>query len=219
MFAIIKKYQLELESIQGKVTLFVSKKHIKRIIFRYDATLGGFKVSAPVMTNKKEITALFYEKERQILALRARKNLPAQENYYYLGKLYDSYQAILDAPASLNTEEFNQLIRPTFLIYLKERTAFFEQLMKIPIEHKVRVRLMKTRWGTNSLHTRTITYNLSLLHYHPDIIDAIVVHELAHYFIGGHQADFYRLVTQYIPNYKELAKNLKRGNYANLHNH
>jgi len=215
MVKTIKKYQLVLESTSGEQTLIVSKKSIKRIIFRYDEINRFFKVSAPIFSTQKQIKALFYEKEGQILALKTKKELPLSENLFYFGVEFDSYAEILQVNKTINLAEFERLVKPRFLAHLKTRTAHFEKMMNIPIAHKVRIRKMKTRWGTNSLRTRTITFNLQLLHFDAEIIDAIVIHELAHYYIGGHQKDFYQLIDKYCPNYKVLARNLKRGNYGN----
>lgn len=216
MVKTINKYELLLESKEGPQVLVVMKKNIRRIIFRYDDKNNSFRVSAPVSTAQKEIIALFYEKETQILALKAHKQRPVIDNYYYFGKRYNSYQDILGVDYIVTKTEYEKVIRNKFLIFLKTKTAEFERVMNIPLSHKVRIRTMKTRWGTNSLHTRTITYNINLLHFDQKIIEAIIIHELAHYFIGGHQDNFYHLVDQYCPDYKRLAKNLKRGNYANI---
>ena len=73
-----------LESTSGEQTLIVSKKSIKRIIFRYDEINRFFKVSAPIFSTQKQIKALFYEKEGQILALKTKKELPLSENLFLL---------------------------------------------------------------------------------------------------------------------------------------
>jgi len=215
MIKTLKQYQLVLESKEGPQTILVSKKNIKRIIFRYDDSGEQFKVSAPLFTNKRDIRVLFYEKEQQILALKHKKKKASSDNFYYFGHKYNSYHEILELDQQISKEQYEKLLKPQFQHYLEARTRYYEQIMKIPLSHKVRVRAMKTRWGTNAIRTRTLTFNLYLCAYHPHITDAIVIHELAHYFIGGHQKDFYALIHQYCPNYKQLAYNLKRGHYAN----
>jgi len=215
MIKTLKQYQLVLESKEGPQTILVSKKNIKRIIFRYDDSSEQFKVSAPLFTNKRDIRALFYEKEQQILALKHKKTKASSDNFYYFGQQYSSYHEILALDKQISKEQYEKLLKPQFQHYLETRTRYYETLMNIPLSHKVRVRAMKTRWGTNAIGTRTLTFNLYLSSYHPRIIDAIVIHELAHYFIGGHQKDFYALINQYCPDYKLLANNLKRGHYAN----
>ncbi len=219
MTKVIASYTLLLETSEGPQTVLVSKKAMKRIIFRYDHRAEVFKVSAPLHSSKQEIKMVFYEKESLILKLKKQKKVVQNNQYYYFGEAFPSYQAILASPNPISQVEFYQQTKRGFKNYLAKRTAYYEALMGIDVAHQVGVRDMKTRWGTNAIKRRKITYNLQLIHYHPDIIDAIIVHELAHYFIGGHQADFYALVYRYCPNYKQLAKNLKRGHYDNLSHH
>lgn len=210
-----KKYQLELMTKEGSKLFNVTRKKIRRIIFRFDHEKSIFNVSVPHATTLQEVKKLFYEKEDLILNLSKIKRANLSENYYYFGQLFTSYQEMLGAESELNREQFYALSKKGFLMYLQDLVATYEKIMNIPLKHKVRVKIMKTRWGTNSLKTRTLTFNHHLIHYHQAIIEAIVIHELAHYFIGGHQASFYKLVETYCPNYQRLAKNLKRGNYAN----
>ena len=71
-----------------------------------------------------------------------------------------------------------------------------------------------TRWATNSKQTMTLTFNEKLIHYNIEIIRALVVHELVHYFINGHGSDFYAYCERYFPNYRQFDKMLKEHNYA-----
>lgn len=208
-------YQLLVKTSDCEITLDVTKKVMKRIIFRYDPQTTHFRVSAPTYTTKSEILKLFKEKETLIMKLMDKKPPQALEPLYYYGNPYPSYQEMLDNPLASDLASFYRLAKVEFLSYLTKRTRELEKVMAIPLAHKVRLRLMKTRWGTNSLKTRTITYNLRLIHYHPDIIDAIIIHELAHYYLGGHGKNFYQLVGKYCPNYPLLSRNLKRSHYAN----
>jgi hypothetical protein len=55
-----------------------------------------------------------------------------------------------------------------------------------------------------------ISYRLMLL---PDeLIDYIVVHELAHIKEKNHSAAFYTVVAQYMPDYKDRQKRLREWN-------
>lgn len=211
-----KQYQIVLESSQGPVTLFVTKKPIKRIIIRYDEMKEVFNVSTPLSVSEKELRAVFYEHQTRFFKVKqARKNIQEDPPYYF-GKMYESYTSILQSSKSLTREQYFHKIKPSFRLYLEKRVREYEGKMAIPIQHQVKVRTMKTRWGTNATHTKTLTFNTTLSQYHPDIIDAIVVHELAHYFIHGHQQNFYQLVHDYCPNYSLLDFRLKRRNYANI---
>lgn len=211
-----KQYQIVLESSQGPVTLVVTKKKIRRIIIRYDELKEVFKVSIPLSVSEKELREVFYEHQTRFFKVqKARKDIQ-QDPPYYFGQLYLTYESILQSPKPLTREQYFHKIKPSFRLYLEARVREYEVKMAIPIHHQVKVRTMKTRWGTNATHTKTLTFNTTLSQYHPDIIDAIVVHELVHYFIHGHQENFYQLVHHYCPNYAVLDYRLKRRNYANI---
>ncbi len=44
----------------------------------------------------------------------------------------------------------------------------------------------------------------------PDVVDYLVVHELAHLTEQNHGGDFWRLVGKYVPEYKEKAEWLEQ---------
>lgn len=71
------------------------------------------------------------------------------------------------------------------------------------------IRRMRSRWGSCNAAKRRITLNEYLLKVPPACLDYIVVHELAHLVHANHGSDFYRLVGQYIPDWKERRKLLR----------
>ena len=44
---------------------------------------------------------------------------------------------------------------------------------------------MYTRYGSNSIGKKSITYSTILMHYSPDVIDSVIVHEIAHQWWYG----------------------------------
>ena len=77
----------------------------------------------------------------------------------------------------------------------------------------VKVRNMKSRYGSNNRQSKAITYSLVLLHYSPDIIDSVIIHELAHHFVYNHGSNFYKVVYKYCPNYDMLRKKLIKAEF------
>ena len=58
---------------------------------------------------------------------------------------------------------------------------------------------------------KLLTFDKDLIHYSLEIIDSIVIHELAHYYYHDHSHSFYNMVLKYCPNYKELQRKLTYG--------
>ena len=79
------------------------------------------------------------------------------------------------------------------------------------VYYKVKIKKMRTRLGSNSSKTHTIYYADHLFYYSVDILDSLVVHELAHEFVKDHSENFYKVVFKYCPNYKSVNNKLKKG--------
>lgn len=67
----------------------------------------------------------------------------------------------------------------------------------------------RTRFGSCSGKNR-ISFSWRLMAYPQPAIEYVVVHELAHIQEKNHSANFYKLVAQYLPDYKEREAMLKK---------
>jgi predicted metal-dependent hydrolase len=164
---------------------------------------GRFYATAPLLMSESHVKEFIY-KSIPTLNRRIEKNKPHEspkgDNYTYL--LGEKTEQVMS----------EKQLRAFALKYLTDLTRECEQEMGIR-PYKVHVRKMKTRYGSNSIRTRSINYQLDLIHYDREIIRSVVVHELAHDKHRNHQKGFYKLVLQYCPNYWELRKKLRKGIY------
>ena len=71
------------------------------------------------------------------------------------------------------------------------------------------IRDMKTRWGSCTPKTGRIRLNLQLAGYPEVCLEYVLVHELAHLRIPNHSPAFWKLVEEYIPNWKEIRRQLR----------
>jgi predicted metal-dependent hydrolase len=67
----------------------------------------------------------------------------------------------------------------------------------------------RTRWGSCSLKTG-IRLNWRLIHCEPELIDYVIVHELAHLKEMNHSARFWAIVGHYLPDYRNARAALKK---------
>ena len=74
---------------------------------------------------------------------------------------------------------------------------------------ELKIRKMKTRWGSCSLKTRKITLNLELIKMPPPLIDYVVLHELVHFIHQNHSNAFYDCLASLMPDWKESRKQLQ----------
>lgn len=96
--------------------------------------------------------------------------------------------------------------------YLTKRLIFFSKIMELDYK-EVKFRKMKSRWGSCS-SLRVITFNSELIKVKKELIDYVVVHELAHLVHMNHSKNFHALVDKYISNSKEIRKELKSTNLS-----
>lgn len=71
------------------------------------------------------------------------------------------------------------------------------------------VKTYKARWGSCYSDGR-ISFNWKLIMAATWVIDYVVVHELCHLIHHNHSANFWRLVEQYYPSYKQAKEWLKQ---------
>lgn len=72
----------------------------------------------------------------------------------------------------------------------------------------IELKLVESKWGHCS-HDNKIMLNLKLLNADIDILNYVIFHELSHIRIKNHSPSFWREVSKFCPNYKELRKLLK----------
>lgn len=67
----------------------------------------------------------------------------------------------------------------------------------------------KTRWGSCS-YNNNINLNINLMTLPDKMIEYVLIHELCHTKIKNHSKDFWKLVENCMPDYKEIRKKLKQ---------
>lgn len=71
---------------------------------------------------------------------------------------------------------------------------------------ELRVRRMRTRWGTCNVAKRRIWLNLELVTKPPRCLEYVVVHELVHLIERGHGKRFAHLMDRSLPDWRETKK-------------
>lgn len=72
----------------------------------------------------------------------------------------------------------------------------------------LRIREMKTRWGSCSAGRGSITLNSALIAASRDCIEYVVAHELCHLVHHDHSREFYNFLTMIMPDWRERKKRL-----------
>lgn len=195
------------------VIITYRKTHYLRYRFRN----GTFYVSCPFLTSQKKIVEGLNKYAPKLV-----KNVSSASGddyiYIFARRIPLTYPGVIPFSDGskieyYSKEELHKKLHKWFTKFMTIRNRKYEILMGAP-ENKIYIRKMVSRYGSNTVNKNRIRYAESLMHYDIEIIDAIIVHELAHCFVHGHNKKFYDLVYKYCPNYDELHKKLDKGIFA-----
>ena len=75
---------------------------------------------------------------------------------------------------------------------------------------EVRIRQMRTRWGSCNARARRICLNLDLIRKPPHWLEYVLVHELVHFFERRHNARFYGFMDLLLPAWRKCRSELNR---------
>lgn len=225
----------KLNTSQGSFEYRLNMKNIKNLHISINPPTGEVRVSAPLAFDKTKIEATLLRRmswiRRQILAFETQSRQSSRqavsgEDYYLRGKRYQlevrngtsrgkillNGSKIILAISSDASEDSRVLFldrwyRRELISDLKVLIPKLEQKTGIEIG-SWSVRKMKTRWGTCQMERRHITINSELIKKDPSCLEYIVIHEIMHLLEPSHNANFTRLLNQFLPNWKSLRNKL-----------
>lgn len=88
-----------------------------------------------------------------------------------------------------------------------ERTAY--SALRMGVDYgRITIREQKTRWGSCS-SKGNLNFNWKLVLLAPELLDYVVVHELAHRREMNHSKNFWKIVEAELPDYRERRRRLK----------
>lgn len=204
---------------EGKIYKIIYKrKRIKNVIFHLNDDV--FNISLPYREKEEKAYQLLNRYVgKKLIERSVKKNYFLLDKYIYVfgekkfcfpnGKYF-----ILNKYISFNTiDEFYEKIKAQYLEYLIDRVNYFKSKMGITTNYLIKVRKMKRTFGNNCKSKKTLTFSFVLIHYSKEVIDSVVIHELAHDLFFDHSSNFYNVVYNYCPNYDILRKQLVKGEF------
>lgn len=177
-------------------------------------------VTTNMLTSEKKIQQLLEENKKAIGKMIEKDEIRMNKREVFLlfGEYYDinygefEHQiTVEDGKISVVNEE---VLRKWIDGYI--HSVFYTHLMmgyqkfagKVPCP-SLKIRPMKTRWGVCNTKTKVVTLNIELFRYEIECLDYVIIHELAHFLEPNHSKNFWSIVEEYCPNYKEIKKKLK----------
>ena len=192
---------------------------------------GRLVVRAPMHVSEADIKHLVKQKERWIREKQKQvkdKSLQSKpkvymdgEEFLYLGKSYKlKIVADLNPALVLNRKFYISRrampkVESVFTEWYREqaRAVISERVKMYATRHgfkyrKIRITSARTRWGScSSMGNLNFTWRLVMAP--PDVIDYVVVHELAHLRVNNHSKEYWNQVERILPDYKRRRRWLK----------
>ena len=94
------------------------------------------------------------------------------------------------------------------LAFARERAEFYNRMYGFSFNN-IFIKNQKTRWGSCS-KKGNLNFNYKIVLLPQPLADYIVIHELCHLQEFNHSKKFWNLVTQAMPNYLDMRKELQR---------
>ncbi len=200
-----------------EIEVIVNRKNNKNIYFRVKEDLKLY-VNAPMFLSSDSILKLIKDNESAIIRMydAMESKTKDDDKFWYLGKKY--YIAIREqdevtfddkyvyTPSLVELDKFYQA--KVVEIFTKEVDIAKKCFAHLP-EFTLKFRKMRTRWGVCNVTKKTVTLNTELLKKDIELLDYVIIHELCHFFEGNHSKNFWALVGQAYPNYKEARRKLR----------
>jgi hypothetical protein len=192
---------------------------------------GAVEVRAPLRTSVREIEQFLLSKQDWILKNLSESKTELQRkdsfvlNYgdmvLYCGKQYKITPSASGKigvsndcfyiPANLQTEQIKSACVRIYRILAKSdltvKVYDYAKKMSV-IPNAVKINGANTRWGSCSAK-RSLNFSWRLIMADDEVIDYVVVHELAHIIEMNHSARFWAVVERIIPDYRRRKKKLK----------
>lgn len=194
---------------------------------------GELQVRAPLRMPLHVIEAFVAEKNAWIKAATARQKRRAEQalTHWHQGAevpyLGQPLTLVLAANARKTERRGTALVMPAVPLeerrelalqwYKKAARPIFQAAIDIHIPYflglgyaapKLHIKSMKTRWGSLSARGN-MSLNVLLMQYPPQCLHSVVVHELCHLVHMNHSQDFYALLSERYPQWREADKRLK----------
>lgn len=194
-------------------------KKIKNTYLRVDEDLN-INVTTNRYVRKSDILSLINNNKDKINSM-IENNIEKKNDFRvsYLGEKYDiiyidNYFYIDNLNKKIyisNHETLNKFFLGQARKIFSERLDCCYNMMKCEniCFPKMKIRKMKTRWGVCNASRETITLNYYLIERKMEELDYVIIHELSHFVHFNHSANFWNLVGKYVPNYKEIRKNMR----------
>lgn len=216
----------------------VRRKPIKGLYLRITREDLQIVVSAPLWMAPEHIEAFVSSKKawlkEKMFLLRQRRDICQNQNEpeklwlwgrpykikFVAGKkenLIGEEEIVFVRRYALTAAEQRKCVETFSRQQLKQRLSILADLWEQKLGMRASewcIRKMTSRWGSCNIRSRRITINYNLLHWPPECLELVVVHELAHLYEASHNKRFKNFVAYYLPDWQQRDQLLKKFVFA-----
>lgn len=223
--------------ILGDIEIEVVKKDIKNVHLSVYPPSGRVRISAPLHLDTDtiriySISKLAWIKRQQIKLRKQKREAPRlyinRESHYFQGKRFmmmviaDYGKQRIDLTANKlkmyvhpesTFESRKRLMEDWYRSHLKQDIATliqkWEKVLKVNVK-SFGVRKMNTKWGACNEVAGRIWLNLELAKKPHEMLEYVIVHEMAHLIERKHNERFIAVLDKYLPNWRFIKDELNR---------
>lgn len=109
-------------------------------------------------------------------------------------------------PDNIYTQQHYLEHRDRARVIITARVVYWAEVMGLSY-NRLSIRNTTTRWGSCS-SKRNLNFSYRLMFLEPELMDYVVIHELAHLVEMNHSRRFWNIVSTYCPDYQQWRKEL-----------
>lgn len=181
----------------------IIRKNNKNMYARLDED-NNLVITAPLFVSLKQIEKFANEAYEKLLKKKSKKMNKSLFNNEGKIKILGEYQNIE------NLSELNGILLANLKKYISKNYLNITNMMGIENPPKVNIKKVKNYLGQYNKKNHTINLNLLLGHMSEELIEYVIIHELAHTRYMDHQSDFWKEVGKYCPYYKIYRSKCKK---------
>jgi len=227
------------KTVLSNLQIETVRKDIKNIHLGVYPPDGRVRVSIPLKTNDEALRLFLISKiswikkqQRQFSQQQrqTKRGYVAGESHYFFGRRYQLNVNNSDTEPKIEIRKKNHIdifVKPNTTTKQKEK--MFEKFYRSELEktipkllqqwekkvgvkvNEVKIRKMKTKWGTCNSKDKRIWLNLELAKKPMHCIDYVFVHELVHLIEKRHSDRFIQLLESAYPNWQDTKDELNQG--------
>ena len=198
--------------------VIIEKKNNKNTYIRVKEDLKIY-VSTSYLTPNLYIKSLINNNRDSIIKMinTQEKKQSKKDGYYLLGQKINVVKTNVTKSYFEDNTLYVKTKEDIDKWYLKQAKRVFKERLDtiyndftedVPYP-KLVIRTMKTRWGVCNKNLEKVTLNYNLIFMDRKYLDYVIVHELSHFIHFDHSKEFWKLVSENEPNYKQIRKEMR----------